>query len=142
MPRPATKTRCKKIKNRHCDTQTLYEGSEGWLSVSHQGWACFPSLACMPGQPTERDKCILDPFVRDPILREMSIGSLYVVPDVVATLSKVFGRIFLPKNPLPESPPTVTQKGKVLKLVVFLHQMRLKMDRNWLKMDQQGLRMD
>ena len=72
----------------------------------------------------------------------MSIGSLYVVPDVVATLSKVFGRIFLPKNPLPESPPPVTQKGKVLKLVVFLHKMRLKMDRNGLKMDQQGLKMD
>ena len=118
MPLPATKTRCKKIKNRHCDTYTLYEGSEGWLSVSHQGWACFPSLACMPGQPTERDKCILDPFVRDPILREMSIGSLYVIPDIVATLSIVFqNNFFCLRNLYRESATRhpQTHKGKVSK---------------------------
>ena len=66
----------------------------------------------MPGQPTERDKCILDPFVRDPILREMSIGSLYVIPDVVATLSKVFGRIFFAKESFARESATRHPKGQ------------------------------
>ena len=95
----------------------------------------------MPGQPTERDKCILDPFVRDPILREMSIGSLYVIPDVVATLSKVFGRIFFAKESFARESANRHPKGQSTQTRGVFASNEVKMDQNGLKMDQQGLKM-